>query len=205
MKNTTITIHTSKQYEKYCKTFVYLGVSSKLKKMTDKEFWKIIDSSKNMSEHDFEKQKSVLKEILLSKYSPHDIVLFKYFFDIYKINLYRWDLFVAYRLISNEYDEDYFLTFREWLVGQGQEFYYNLISNPDGSLVELPSQIILLLSTSTKDLSYVAIEAYIDLTGDNQVHSCIHLKDLPNEDWADQSFNETERLPLLIKKYKTGI
>ena len=131
-------------------------------------------------------------------------MLFKYFFDIYKINLYRWDLFVAYRLISNEYDEDYFLTFREWLVGQGQEFYYNLISNPDGSLVELPSQTILSLSTSTKDLSYVAIEAYIDLTSDNQVHSCIHLKDLPNEDWADQSFNETERLPLLIKKYKTG-
>jgi len=171
--------------------------------MTDKEFWKIIAESKDMSNHGFEKQKSVLKEILVNKYSPHDIVLFKYFFDIYKINLYRWDLFVAYRLISKEDDEDDFLTFREWLVGQGQEFYYNLISNPDGTLVELPSQAILSLSTSMKNLSYVAIEAYVDLTGDNKVHSYIHLTDLPNDDWADRSFNETERLPLLIKKYGT--
>lgn len=169
--------------------------------MTDQEFWKIISESKLKNEEDFEKQKTSLKYILLNNYSSHDIVLFKYFFDTYKINLYRWDLFIAYRLISTEYDDDYFVTFREWCVGQGKEFYYKLIVNPDSTLIDISAESIQSLSSSMKDLSYVAIEAYIEKTGDNSIHANIHLHDFPNDDWADIGYNEKERLPLLTKKY----
>ena len=169
--------------------------------MTDKEFWKIIEASKAMPNCNYERQTAALQEILVKNYSPHDIVLFKYFLDIYKINLHRWDLFVAFRLITKQSDEDYFLSFREWLVGQGQELYYNLIINPDSCLLELPSEPILSLATTNINFSDAAINAYIDLTGDNQVHSYIHLKDLPNEEWAQQGFNQMEKFPLLSKKY----
>ena len=82
--------------------------------MTDKEFWKIIEASKAMTNCNYDRQTAALQEILVKNYSPHDIVLIKYFLDIYKINLHRWDLFVAFRLITKQSDEDYFLSFREY-------------------------------------------------------------------------------------------
>ena len=116
----------------------YFTSSDKL--MDEETFWKIIKSTKDNSNGDYEQQQEELANEL-RKLTPDDIILFGNRFRFFRGQANTWELWGAIYIIHGGCGDDSFNDFREWVIGQGKDFYYKTIQNPE-SLVEVETEKI---------------------------------------------------------------
>ena len=98
--------------------------------MDEDRFWNIIKQSKDKSFGDFEKQQvEFAKE--LRKLTPDNLILFGNRFRYFRGQANTWELWGAIYIIHGGCSDDCFNDFREWVIGQGKEFYYKTLTEPE--------------------------------------------------------------------------
>ena len=103
--------------------------------MDEKQFWKLIEQSRQNAKHNSELQLNQL-EALLNPLSEADFLAFYAVFDELYAKSYNGNLWGAAYLILGGCSDDGFDYFRAWLIAQGKEPFYNVLENPD-SLVKV--------------------------------------------------------------------
>jgi hypothetical protein len=156
--------------------------------MEDGLFWSIIDKSRKKAKGNFEKQKTILIELLLELESKSIVMFNNKFLSL--IDAANYDkLFVAANLIKPHCGEECFVDFRSWLIGQGKQSFFRMVSEPD-NLAELK-----LDATIRWDgLQECAVDAYKDL---NKAEIPVTFKRANNY----SSLPKWGENPKLVKKY----
>ncbi|MFF5790657.1 DUF4240 domain-containing protein [Paeniglutamicibacter sp. NPDC012692] len=99
------------------------AVNTRLQYMNDRRFWDIIDRSLAASGGSTERQAAELEEILAAM-PPAQIASFKATFVSKNLELYTWDLWgAAYVVLGGGCSDDCFEYFRNWVVGQGRDYF----------------------------------------------------------------------------------
>ena len=152
--------------------------------MDEDDFWKLIETSKMNSQGNYEKQQDELADELI-KLDAIDILKFDNRFRTFRGNAYKWELWGAAYIMNGGCSDDCFSDFRGWLIGQGNEAYYNAMSNPE-TLVIIDHD----MDDDWEGLSYVPMTCYeqktrnqmpkgiqenIEITGEEWVLSLIHI------------------------------
>ena len=110
--------------------------------MEEEKFWSIIQITKDNSKDDFELQQKELAN-QLRKLTPDEIILFGNRFRSYRGLANTWELWGAIYIIHGGCGDDSFNDFREWVIGQGKEFYNKTIEkdykikSPDSGIIEV--------------------------------------------------------------------
>lgn len=139
-------------------------------------FWQVIEDSLNLGPGSVARQSFLRGR--LSALTPADIVEFRAHLDRYCAQAYTWDLVgAAKRIFGGRLSDDGFEYFRLWLIGRGRLPFGQAVTQPD-SLAARPEIRRLAgrpLSTWDSDtewpewetLAYVALDAYKQVTGDD--------------------------------------
>jgi len=141
----------------------------------EKWFWSVIEQSQKASglgkllgrQRSFEQQIDNLTKIL-SSLSPDDIREFDLIFHRLLIKSYTWELWGAVYVINGGCSDDTFDYFRAWLIGQGEQAFYNAIQDPE-SLKDIVKQQQP-DGFEWEGLEYCAGEAYEAVTGKQLQH-----------------------------------
>lgn len=160
------------------------------------KFWSLIDKSRTSSEGNYEVQCEKLT-LLLESEKPEDIAKFDSIFLSLQDKAYTWKLWAAAYVINGGCADDCFIDFRSWLIGQGQNAFNNVISNPD-TLVQMKIE-----PDKWEGLQYCAIKAYKKLTGKDLPLVNINYSKIPKGEELDMDDQEKMKsiLPNLFKKY----
>ncbi len=165
--------------------------------MDEDLFWKIIQTTKDNSKSDFEKQQEELAKEL-RKLTPDDIILFGNRFRYFRGQANTWELWGAIYIIHGGCGDDSFNDFREWVIGQGKDFFYKTINDPE-SLVEF--------DTNTMDeiewegLGYVPSTVFQELTGQQMPYPFEENHDITGTEWAEESNDLKNMFPKLYAKF----
>lgn len=89
--------------------------------MTEENFWKMIDDSKT----------SIQLRDALSLLSEDNLFGFTYWWNHFSAISYRQDLWAAVYIYRGGCGDDSFDYFRNWLITQGRDIFYNAIENAD--------------------------------------------------------------------------
>lgn len=108
--------------------------------MDEERFWDIILIAKIKSFGDYQRHHEVLTEELL-KLSFDELISFDQMFNFFKIKANTKALSNALYSITGNHDNDYLNTFRIWMIGQGQHFFYKTIKRPE-TLKELEIEFL---------------------------------------------------------------
>lgn len=133
----------------------------------DDQFWSIIDDSLNASGGSAEDQATALEEIL-AQLPPAQIASFEESFTSKKRDLYTWELWGAAYVVNGGCSDDCFDYFRNWVVGQGRDYYEAARQNPrslDSS--RLSSMVD---SFDAEMLSYAGEDAYQRSSGGRSLY-----------------------------------
>jgi len=124
-------------------------------KLSDSEFWNLIEKSKTKHPNNFDAQMDYLTEHL-SKFPNEQIVGFERTLREKIIELWNFNVKSLYQIIYGEYvSTDIFIYFRFWIVSNGQEFFQTALENTD----ELAEKTI--AYDDGEGLLYVADRAFI--------------------------------------------
>ncbi|WP_065409045.1 DUF4240 domain-containing protein [Pseudobacillus wudalianchiensis] len=91
--------------------------------MNRKEFWNLIDGSK-----EYEDQAEWLLDVLAQK-SINEILDFEFHFQGFMNESYQSQLWAAAYILMGGCSDDTFDYFRGWLIGQGEEVYNKVMQN----------------------------------------------------------------------------
>ena len=105
------------------------------KLLDEEQFWKIIEVAKDKGNGDYEQLQVELAHEL-GKLTPDDIILFGNRFRYFRGSANTWELWGAIYIIHGGCGDDSFNDFREWVIGQGKDFYYKTVNDPE-TLVEV--------------------------------------------------------------------
>ena len=105
--------------------------------MTDDEFWDIIEQSRPRKD-DCEKQARKLTAILKRR-TPEEILEFEAHWTKRRYETYRWDLYAVAYIVNGSGSDDGFEYFRNWLIGQGREFYEAMLKSPECITERVPA------------------------------------------------------------------
>ena len=170
--------------------------------LDDDLFWEIIKYSKDNSKGDYEKQQSELTKSL-SKIEVEDVMKFNNRFHLYKEQAYTWKLWGAIYLIQGGCGDDSFNDFREWVIGQGKEFFYKTVKDPE-SLVEMDEDEILI---QWEGLGYVPRAVFEKLTGQEMPYVEYKNNDGSGEprgeEWEEEDLKKI--FPKLFEKYPDNV
>jgi len=169
--------------------------------LEDERFWEIILTTKNNSGQDFEKQQQLLATEL-HKLSPTDIIRFENRFCFYKDKSNTWELWGAIYLIHGGCSDDSFNDFREWVIGQGKDFYFTTIADPE-TLVEVDTNRI--EGSEWEGLGYVAATVFEKVTGQEIPHSNREYSETTGQEWDEESDDLKKMFPKLYAKYSANI
>ena len=127
--------------------------------MDIKEFWELIDKTREAAKGDAWKQSELLTEEL-AKLPEKEIISFDEIFHDLKDNAYIGNLWDAAFVIMYYCGDSSFHEFREWLVGRGKEMYESAIKDPETlvNVLEVGEQIF-------PTLLGPALDAYEKVTG----------------------------------------
>jgi hypothetical protein len=124
-------------------------------KLSDLEFWTLIEKSKGVHPNDFDAQLSYLTK-QLSTLQNKQIIGFERTLREKVIELWNYDVKSLYQIMYGEYvSPDVFIYFRFWIVSNGQKFFQTALENPD----ELAEKIN--INDDGEGLLYVADDAFI--------------------------------------------
>ncbi len=97
----------------------------------------------------------------LQDLSPPEICSFQSHFDKLLNKANRWDLYAAANIMEGGCSEEGFVDFRNGLISRGQEFYEQVVKDPD-SLADMVDEDDWI---SYEEFGYVAGEIYEEKTG----------------------------------------
>ncbi|MDA0179348.1 DUF4240 domain-containing protein [Solirubrobacter phytolaccae] len=103
--------------------------------MTETEFWRLIDQSRDAVGGDLDGHGPALERLLEGR-SREDLEAFARLFDVFEWEAYRWDTWGAGYLLAGGMREASFELFRGWLISRGQAIYEIGVREPD-ALAEL--------------------------------------------------------------------
>lgn len=171
--------------------------SSSDKLMDEDQFWKIIQTTKNNSNGDFEEQKEELAKELF-KLTPDDIILFSNRFRYFRGQANTWELWGAIYIIHGGCGDDSFNDFREWVIGQGKDFYYKTIKDPE-SLVEFDTDTM--DEIEWEGLGYVPSTVFKEITGQKIHYTFKEQIETTGIEWAEESDDLKSMFPKLCAKF----
>jgi hypothetical protein len=174
-------------------------LSNKL--MDEDRFWKIIKTTKDNSSDDFEVQQEELANEL-GKLTPDDIILFGNRFRYFRGIANTWEIWGAIYIIHGGCSDDSFNDFREWVIGQGKEFYYKTINNPE-SLVAMDADKI--ADIDWEGLGYVPSTVFEEITGQEMPYPFQEQLETAGIEWEEGSDDLQNMFPTLYAKYSDNI
>jgi len=171
-------------------------------KLIDEElFWKIIKTCKDKAKADYEQQQEELRNEL-RKMTPNDIIMFGNRFRYFRGQANTWELWGAIYIIYGGCGDDSFNDFREWVIGQGKDFYYKTIQNPE-SLVDIETGII--VEVEWEGLGYVPLSVFEELTGQEMPYQYQENHNTTGNEWAEEGDDLKNMFPKLYAKYSNII
>ncbi|PWJ90653.1 uncharacterized protein DUF4240 [Flavobacterium araucananum] len=169
--------------------------------MEEEEFWSIIKITKDNSKDNFELQQLALANEL-RKLTPDEIILFGNRFRSYRGLANTWELWGAIYIIHGGCGDDSFNDFREWVIGQGKDFYNKTIKNPE-TLVEVETEKI--EDCDWEGLGYVAGTIFEELTGQKMPYSFQENHNTTGNEWEEDGNDLKNLFPKLYAKYPDNI
>lgn len=107
-------------------------------KMTEADFWHIIETTKAHHGSNPQAQADVLITQLAAMPLP-ELLAFGDIAERLHDDAYRWELWAACFIIGNlGCSDDGFYDFREWLIEQGQAIYYHALADPESLVDHMP-------------------------------------------------------------------
>ena len=163
-------------------------ITQRKPQMTEDQFWLLIEKSRAQST-ECEEQAEVLIE-LLTEFEPEEIVKFERLWNKRRRESYRWDLFAVAYIVNGSGSYDGFEYFRNWLIGQGREFFEAVLTSPNHIMTRVPADHE--EDVECEDLLYVANRAYEqkvghDLPADD---AACDKGDPAGERWTDETIEE---------------
>jgi len=169
--------------------------------MDEDRFWKIIQTTKDNAEGNYEQQQEELANEL-RKLTPDDIILFGNRFRYFRGQANTWELWGAIYIIHGGCSDDSFNDFREWVIGQGREFYYRTIDNPE-TLVDLETDKI--EDVEWEGLGYVPTTVFEEVTGQKMPYPYQEQQEITGNEWAEDGDDLKRMFPRLAAKYLDNI
>ncbi|MBI3235352.1 MAG: DUF4240 domain-containing protein [Bacteroidetes bacterium] len=171
------------------------------KLMDEEVFWKIMKLTKDRSNGYYEEQQEELANEL-RKLTPDEVLLFDNRFRYFRGQANTWDLWGAIYIIHGGCGDDSFNDFREWVIGQGKDFYYKTIQNPE-TLVEVETEKI--EEVEWEGLGYVPSTVFEELTGQEIPDGFQENKETTGIEWEEEGNDLKEMFPKLYMKYPDNI
>lgn len=162
-------------------------------------FWQIIKTTKDKAKNNFEKQQVELAKEL-QKLTPEEIIVFGNRFRFFRGEANTWELWGAIYIIHGGCGDDSFNDFREWVIGQGKEFYYKTINNPE-TLVEVDTALI--EDSEWEGLGYVPADTFEKLTGQEMPYPFKENFETKGTEWDEDDLKTM--FPKLYAKYPDNI
>jgi len=178
-----------------------INFTSSDKLMDEEQFWRIIKTTKDKSDDDFEQQQDELANEL-RKLSPEDIILFGNRFRYFRGQANTWELWGAIYVIHGGCSDDSFNDFREWVIGQGKDFYYKTIKDPE-TLVEVDTSKI--EEIEWEGLGYVPSTVFEEITGQKMPYLFKENIEVTGNEWVEESDDLRNMFPKLYAKYPDNI
>ena len=169
--------------------------------MDEDQFWKIIQTAKDNANGDYEQQQEELASEL-RKLTPDNIILFGNRFRQFRGQANTWELWGAIYIIHGGCGDDSFNDFREWVIGQGREFYYRTINNPE-TLVDVETGKI--EDVEWEGLGYVSGTVFEELTGQEMPYPYQEKQETTGNEWAEEGDDLKQMFPRLAAKYSDNI
>lgn len=163
--------------------------------MDEDRFWQIIEASKGNAKQYYLQQDELANQ--LHKIQPHDIILFDNQFRRMREEANTWKIWCAIDIILGTCGEEVFFDFREWLVAQGRDFFYETLKNPETLIVLDPAEIDL----GWEGIGYVPTFVYEELTGNNMPVVLNENSETKGEKWSKDSDEFKKMFPKLYAKY----
>jgi hypothetical protein len=170
--------------------------------MDENLFWEIIKTTKDNSHNDYERQQEEL-EHELGKLTPDDLILFGNRFRFFRGQANTWELWGAIYIIQGGCGDDSFNDFREWVIGQGKDFYYKTIKDPE-TLAELETEFI----EETADfegLGYIPSKVFEELTGQEMPYPFSESQETTGRAWDEEGDDLKNMFPKIYSKYPDNI
>ena len=176
---------------------IALSGCGKNREMNETEFWRLIEISRNDTNDPWD-QADRLTELLTRK-PLEDIITFDRIFNKRMNDAYSWEMWAVAYIANGGASDDGFAYFRCWLIGQGREFYTNVLRTPE-SMDPVPGVLPGLYEN--EQLWHAAQYAYESRTGDEMPQPDIE----PTGSWLPEGERwEEEDLPqlypVLYKKF----
>jgi Protein of unknown function (DUF4240) len=171
------------------------------KLMDEDQFWKIIRTTKDNSNGDFEEQQEELAKEL-RKLTPDDIILFGNRFRYFRGQANTWELWGAIYIIHGGCSDDSFNDFREWVIGQGKDFYYKTIKDPE-SLVEFDTDTM--DEIEWEGLGYVPSTVFEEMTGQEMPYPFKEQIETTGIEWAEEGDDLKNMFPKLCAKFPNHV
>jgi hypothetical protein len=129
------------------------------------QFWQLIDQTKTTSKGDIDKQAALLQEAI-AKLPLEEIIEYRRIFDKLLRRADRADITDVTEVITGGLGDSGWRDFRAWLIGQGQQVYENVLTDPEtlADIVPLEDQP----DITAEPLLYVGQIAYEEKTGTDQ-------------------------------------
>jgi hypothetical protein len=169
--------------------------------MDEDRFWKIIQTAKDNSKGDYDQQQEELADEL-RKLTTDDIILFGNRFQYFRGQANTWELWGAIYIIHGGCGDDSFSDFREWVIGQGREFYYRTTNNPE-TLVDVETDKI--EDVEWEGLGYVPATVFEELTGQEMPYPYQEQQETIGNEWAEEGDDLKQMFPRLAAKYSDNI
>jgi hypothetical protein len=169
--------------------------------MDEDQFWKIMKITKDNSNGDFEEQQEELAKELRNL-SPDEIILFGNRFRYFRGIANTWELWGAIYIIHGGCGDDSFNDFREWVIGQGRDFYYKTIKDPE-SLVEFDTDTM--DEIEWEGLGYVPSTVFEEITGHEMPYPFKENTEVTGNEWAEDSDDLKNLFPKLCAKFPNHI
>ena len=177
----------------------YLTSSDTTKQiMAEDKFWELIEKSRTAANNNYQKQLASLKTILLTL-TPTDIEKFDNTFTALLAATYTYKLWGAAYVINGGCSDDCFDYFRQYLIGNGKERFYQTIKDPETCASWMKSEE---QGENWEGLQYSAMEAYKQKTG-KDIPQTFHPKfELKGKPFDEE--NLMKEYPKLSKKFMGG-
>ncbi|TAE18086.1 MAG: DUF4240 domain-containing protein [Bacteroidetes bacterium] len=122
--------------------------------MNKQEFWKIIDASLKVSTQ--HKIRSQAITDLLSQYLPEQIIKFEVILRELITEADEYGVMAILKIMEGWVTDDSWIYFRCWLIGQGEQTFYETLKEPDS----IANKVDKNTNFEFEELLYVATDAY---------------------------------------------
>ncbi|KAF2510247.1 DUF4240 domain-containing protein [Flavobacterium zhairuonense] len=165
--------------------------------MDEDLFWKIIQKTKDISGGNFEEQQEELANEL-RKLTADELILFGNSFRNFRGQANTWELWGAIYIILGGCSDDNFNDFREWVIAQGQGFYYKTITDPE-SLSEIETHLI--EDFEWEGFGYLPGIIFEELTGQKMPYPFQENHITTGNEWNEDNDDLKRMFPKLSAKY----